>query len=337
MRHYTSRAGDPHRHLHLQINARVFAAGPVAGPALGRRRGQHRGHERHRPRRGDVRPGVPRGARRARLRPRPGHSQRSPSWRRTPARSAPGPRRSAATSTATKPNGAPTHPGEEPGPRLRRAWDRRAWAEARPDKIVPKDGAELAERWREELHELGLHPAPAGAEIELSRDTDRPPQPRPRSSSWCSAGWVHGGRPGTQPTSAARSNGSSPTSTSSPPAPVRRELAEDLTSRTIDACVPLAATVADVPEHVRALTSQWVLDVEDDLVNRLITRADYPAYPARIGPIVAGRQLDQAQREAVAALLPGAANCSSSRARPAPGRPPPWPPPASCSRCTGTA
>ena len=36
VRHYTSRAGDPHRHLHLQINARVFAAGPVAGPALGR-------------------------------------------------------------------------------------------------------------------------------------------------------------------------------------------------------------------------------------------------------------------------------------------------------------
>ena len=27
IRHYTSRAGDPHRHLHLQINARVFAAG----------------------------------------------------------------------------------------------------------------------------------------------------------------------------------------------------------------------------------------------------------------------------------------------------------------------
>ena len=31
MRHYTSRAGDPHRHLHLQINARVFAAGQWRG------------------------------------------------------------------------------------------------------------------------------------------------------------------------------------------------------------------------------------------------------------------------------------------------------------------
>ena len=27
VRHYTSRAGDPHRHLHLQVNARVFAKG----------------------------------------------------------------------------------------------------------------------------------------------------------------------------------------------------------------------------------------------------------------------------------------------------------------------
>jgi exodeoxyribonuclease V alpha subunit len=29
--HHTSRAGDPHRHLHLQINARVFAAGKWRG------------------------------------------------------------------------------------------------------------------------------------------------------------------------------------------------------------------------------------------------------------------------------------------------------------------
>ena len=31
VRHYTSRAGDPHRHLHLQINARVWAAGRWRG------------------------------------------------------------------------------------------------------------------------------------------------------------------------------------------------------------------------------------------------------------------------------------------------------------------
>jgi hypothetical protein len=31
IRHYTSRAGDPHRHLHLQISARVYAAGAWRG------------------------------------------------------------------------------------------------------------------------------------------------------------------------------------------------------------------------------------------------------------------------------------------------------------------
>lgn len=31
IRHYTSRAGDPHRHLHLQINARVWASGTWRG------------------------------------------------------------------------------------------------------------------------------------------------------------------------------------------------------------------------------------------------------------------------------------------------------------------
>jgi exodeoxyribonuclease V alpha subunit len=49
----------------------------------------------------------------------------------------------------------PDHPGQEPGPKLRQAWDRRAWKEARPDKVVPKDGAELVQRWNDELHSLG--------------------------------------------------------------------------------------------------------------------------------------------------------------------------------------
>ena len=38
IRHYTSRAGDPHRHLHLQIHARVRAAGEAEAEVLGRSR-----------------------------------------------------------------------------------------------------------------------------------------------------------------------------------------------------------------------------------------------------------------------------------------------------------
>ena len=85
------------------------------------------------------------------------------------------------------------------------------------------------------------------------------------------------------------------------PAPVRRELVEDLTSRTVDRC-ELLLTRDDVPEHVRALTSRDVLDVETDLVTRLAARAEQPATPSWIGLLVVGRDLDPAQRQVVAAL-----------------------------------
>ena len=56
------------------------------------------------------------------------------------------------------------HPGAEPGPRLRRAWDARAWAEDRPDKVIPRSGDELRQRWLAELAGLGY------------RDRDKPIQ-----------------------------------------------------------------------------------------------------------------------------------------------------------------
>lgn len=48
------------------------------------------------------------------------------------------------------------HPGEEPGPRLHQIWDRRAWANERPDKVMPTSGAVLEAHWRDELAELGF-------------------------------------------------------------------------------------------------------------------------------------------------------------------------------------
>ncbi len=38
------------------------------------------------------------------------------------------------------------HPGEHPGPTLRRAWEARAWADGRPDKVIPQPGVHLEER-----------------------------------------------------------------------------------------------------------------------------------------------------------------------------------------------
>ena len=62
------------------------------------------------------------------------------------------------------------HPGQTAGPGLRQAWDSRAWANARPDKVTPVPGSELNSRWLAELAALGY------------RDQDRPVTPNPASA-----------------------------------------------------------------------------------------------------------------------------------------------------------
>lgn len=60
----------------------------------------------------------------------------------------------------------------------------------------------------------------------------------------------------------------------------RIELAEDITARTVGQCARLL-TSPGVPEHVRSLTSERVLEVEADLVHRLARRAE-PARRVRL-------------------------------------------------------
>jgi len=88
-------------------------------------------------------------------------------------------------------------------------------------------------------------------------------------------------------------------------AAVRAELAEDLTARALERCVPLLHRDS-VPEHIRAFTSQHVLDVESDIAGRLAVRGAEPGHddePALVAPTQAtGRGLDSGQSAAVAAL-----------------------------------
>jgi exodeoxyribonuclease V alpha subunit len=171
VRHYTSRAGDPHRHLHLQINARVFAAGKWRGlHTVGVRdslaaingighaavatdpqfRAALAAHGYTLDGTGEIRQladyAGPFSARTAQIGRNVDRYERE--W------------------TAA-------HPGEQPGPALRRAWDARAWAEGRPDKVSPQPGADIAARWVDELAGLGY------------RDRDRPADLTPtRSVRW---------------------------------------------------------------------------------------------------------------------------------------------------------
>ena len=174
--HHTSRAGDPHRHLHLQINARVLAEG--------RWRGLHTiavrdsldaingiGHATVM-----TDPGF-----RAALAAH-GYTLDPDSGEVTQLAEFVGPFSGRAAQIGRNVDRyevewRAANRGREPGPALRRAWDARAWADARPDKIVPRDGAELTQRWLAELHDLGYREPSAPASIAAmtvgSLDRDR--------------------------------------------------------------------------------------------------------------------------------------------------------------------
>jgi exodeoxyribonuclease V alpha subunit len=316
VRHYTSRAGDPHRHLHLQVNARVFAESKWRGlhtvgvrDSLDAINGIGHGAVLTDP---DFRAALashgfhvdPQSGEVVELAPFTGpFSARAAQIGRNMDR--------------YEADWRAANPGAEPGPKLRQSWDGRAWAQARPDKVIPKDGAELTKAWVQELYGLGYRDPQMGS-TNSGVVTDAGPRvgalDRPgavqtvlarlgaRRSAWNGAD-VRGeveqliARTGLVATAA-----------------VRVELAEDLTARALVACVPLVVdrdgSACSVPEHLRALTSPEVLAVEGELTTRLAARAAHtpacPASPAQhvAGGIRAAQELDGAQ-QAVAAALAG--------------------------------
>ncbi|WP_448071306.1 MobF family relaxase [Georgenia yuyongxinii] len=282
IRHYTSRAGDPHRHLHLQINARVFAAGAWRGiHSVGVRDSIEAingiGHAAVAtdpqfrsalaahgftlaPETNEIRQLVPYvgafSARTAQIRRNVDRYEGD--WRRR-------------------------HPGEEPGPGLREVWDRRAWAEARPDKVVPTDGRELVARWNGELRELGYRdpirsvplagPRPGWIDRDAAADLVVSILGAKRSA------WNTADLRGKTEVLLAQ------TCLLADPA-ARAELAEDITARAASRCVTLLDR-PDVPEHIRSFSSPRALEVEAEIVARVARRAAQPPRRVRL----AGRGL----------------------------------------------
>src|SRR3954468_23930646 len=299
VRHYTSRAGDPHRHLHLQIGARVYAAGRWRGlHTVGVRdflaaineighatvacdpqfRAALAAHGYTLDATGEILELAayvgPFSARAAQI----GHNldRYERDW-------------------------MAAHTGEQPGPALRRAWDARAWAEGRPVKVTPQSGADLTSRWRAELAALGYHnpahpvalaPTPVGA-LDRAAAVDTVLTRLAASRSGWNAADVRGE---VERLIAAEGIIADPA--------VRLELAEDLTARALDRCVPLLDREG-VPEHVRSWTSRPVLDVESDLRTGFAARAGQPVQagprPKRL-PAGAVLGLDAGQAAAVAVL-----------------------------------
>ena len=301
VRHYTSRPGDPHRHLHVQINARVFAHGAWRGlhsvgvvdsiEALNgighaavmcdpefRAALAARGYTLDED--GEIRQVAPYAA---------GFSQRTAQINRNVDRY------EAAWRTE--------HPDQEPGPRLHRTWDRRAWADARPDKVVPRSGADLVAAWNRELRDLGFTPPTSPA-------IDRVPEPGlqiGRINRDVAADLVLSRLGGKRSVwNAADIRGEVERLIASvgvvAERPVRHELVEDVAERARTRCVSLLAR-GDVSEHVRSLTSERVLAVEADLVESLAARSARPVNDAdRLRGSIHLHHLDPAQRRVVAAL-----------------------------------
>ena len=305
VRHYTSRAGDPHRHLHVQINARVFA--------LGAWRGLHSVGVRdsieaingigHAAVMCDPEFRAALAARGYTLDDAGEVAELAPYTGRFSERSS----QIARNIDRYEAEWRTDHPDQEPGPKLRRSWDRRAWADARPDKVVPKDGTDLVTRWNDELYDLGFRvPAVRVGQAPL-KDSKALKRRAPsigainrdvaadllltrlgaKRSAW----------------NAADIRGEAERLTASvgvvaEPA-IRHELVEDIADRARTRCLPLLDR-DDVPEHVRGLTSQRVLAVEADLVDTLAARASQPVSEAvRLRGI---DHLDPAQRQVVAGL-----------------------------------
>lgn len=294
IRHYTSRAGDPHRHLHVQFNARIFAAA--------RWRGLHTVGTR------DSIAAI-NGIGHAAVMSDPefrqvlaehGYTLDLTSGEVNELRGFVG-EFSARTEQITRnveryeAQWRGEHPGEQPGPRLRRAWDARAWADARPDKVPPVDAEAVARHWVEELYALGHRPPDAPAPLAVTAigclDRDRATglivdRLGAKASAW-NAAEIRGGAE----TLIAEVGIVTDPET-------RRELAEDLTARAISRCEPLLDR-GDVPEHARALTSRQVLEVEADLNARFARRSQVSAAP---GMLPRPQDLDSAQRKVVQAL-----------------------------------
>jgi exodeoxyribonuclease V alpha subunit len=300
IRHYTSRAGDPHRHLHLQINARAFAAGKWRGldtvairDSIAAINGIGHAAVMCDPRFRDA------------LAMHGYSLNSSGEIEQLADYVGPFSQRAAqigANITRFETEWRTAHPGQEPGLARWRAWDARAWAVQRPDKITPAPGEQLHDRWLAELARLGYCDPSRAVQLALPLpahlDRDRAADVVLTRLGAGRSAWNPADVRGEAEQLLARAG-----LVADPAA--RGELAEDLTARALARCVPL--TGAGVPAHTRALTSRRVLDVEADLMARLAARGAEPVDPADLlAPLLAADDLDEGQCTAVAALTSGA-------------------------------
>ncbi len=272
IRHYTSRAGDPHRHIHLQLNARVLSAdglwrsvdsmafrlmiaeinglghlSVLADPMFRQALASH-GYTLDRD--GEI---VQLAAAVPVLSKRHAQIDRNLAtlereWREQ-------------------------NPGEEPSRQLRREWDREAWKQDRPGKGRQHDPAVLSSRWLGELEAAGIDPG-----VERARPGQLPVGVPPGMVDRDTVVTAALGRLGAQ-----RSRWNEHDLTGAicielaeaglvAEGAALGELVEDCTARGLDVCESMTGP-GRVASHVRHLTSPEVIECWDDLQSRFASRS----------------------------------------------------------------
>lgn len=296
--HQTSRAGDPHRHAHVQFSTRVFAGGKwraLDTATTLRQQGALRGlgeaviNSHPELRQALARAGFtfdPATGKVLELEPfSEGMSKRAAQV--------------ASNRDRIEAEWRAEHPGRAPGPAVQRAWDRQAWNLDRPEKKPTE--LSTTERWVGELVEVG-YIAPVGPVAEravaiASLDRDRiaavvVEELAVMRSAWSVAD-LHdkvGHRLAQVGLVVERG--------------VLGELVEDITDRAAKQCLSLADPSQGImPDSLRHLTSEHVLATDNEVRTRLARLGAAPGGDAVLGElVVAGRTRGVQQHAAVCAI-----------------------------------
>ena len=293
--HKTSRAGDPHRHIHFQIGTRVWAAGRWRGlytAALFRQQGAIRALGTA------VIAAHPQlaavlDAHGLTLDPVTGEVAELVPWKAVMSKRGQQVARNLAKFEA---EWEAAHPGQETGPVVRARLHAKAWDHERPSKKPSVLGSEAG--WLRELQEAGYTPDLPRATVQPLRTLDElaVQQVASRALDRCAAAasaWtVHDVQE--QVAHIVTEAGVRAT---------REELREFITITTrlaADDCLSILPPDAPRLEHVAHLTTLHVVAVETELRDRLAARATRPVHGAT--PRVQEPGLDADQARAAAAL-----------------------------------
>lgn len=293
--HKTSRAGDPHRHIHFQIGTRVWAAGAWRGlytGALFRQQGAIRALGTA------VIAAHPQlaavfDAHGLTLDPVTGEVAELEPWNALMSKRGAQVARNLARFEA---EWEAAHPGQEPGPVVRARLHAKAWDHERPSKKPSVLGSEAG--WLRELEDAGYTPSLARATVQRARTLGDLSVQRvasralDRCAAAASAWTVHDVQEQV-----------SRIVTEAGVRAARDELREFITITTrlaADDCLSILPPDAPPLEHVAHLTTLHVTAVETELRDRLAARATRPAH--RATPRVHEPGLDADQARAAAAV-----------------------------------